>query len=223
MFGLLINTQTFHLINTPAHLLDSTEDPIHVIQSNITSVQVRITFYTVNMSLCNMKESRVTFEDSLLPSSVCVASRWSQKTPLFPGKLARAELKAESVPMGVREFPIKPLFLLTHTHTHTHTHTDADADRSAKLSSCEFYSLTSAQTPQKFSLKLVFRNEIPYSVPPGPESPKLQRQRENARPPPLSLSLSLSLPLSLRLRGPPRNRKFTFCFSWRKKRESPAG
>ncbi len=122
MFGLLINTQTFHLINTPAHLLDSTEDPIHVIQSNITSVQVRITFYTVNMSLCNMKESRVTFEDSLLPSSVCVASRWSQKTPLFPGKLARAELKAESVPMGVREFPIKPLFLLTHTHTHTHTH-----------------------------------------------------------------------------------------------------
>ncbi len=105
MFGLLINTQTFHLINTPAHLLDSTEDPIHVIQSNITSVQVRITFYTVNMSLCNMKESRVTFEDSLLlPSSVCVASRWSQKTPLFPGNLRERSWKPRASRWGFENF-----------------------------------------------------------------------------------------------------------------------
>lgn len=56
---------------------------------------------------------------SSLHQCVCGLTVIPKNSTFFPGKLA--ELKAESVPMGVREFPIKPLFLLTHTHTVTHT------------------------------------------------------------------------------------------------------
>lgn len=129
----------------------------------------------------------VTLKHGIPPSSACVMI---PANPKFPWKTC-AELKDESVPMGVREFPIKPLFLLTHTHTlmqmqiralNSSVHFAGDILRARS-------NTNSAKVFAKVGFEIQRRRSIF-----GPRSPKLQRQRENARPPPPSPSLSLSLP-----------------------------